>query len=483
MKIITKLTLSFLLLSNLANAIKLGSLDTSFSQDGNTDGWALYNELDTDPNHDLKFTDVLVDSQGRIIVAVSNNYDVGNNIVYGAEILRYLPNGSLDTSFGFNGSIILPYESNSENSRHIKMDLNSIDGIIIAYSYNPNSDSGMNIVLHQYNSSGTKLSEFRFGFDFGTTPSRRDDNLKDLIYIHSLSKVAIVAEIDRSTVGDTDFGIALLDMNQATGGFTLDSNFSGDGKDACFFDQDINNTTDIDTPSAITYDKDRQTLIVGGSTFEGSGTTGNGWNMAFCEFNLQGDELRKWSTLGGNIEFEQVTDVQYGVDESNIPSLYVAATVDGPNNNTDLYIARYQRNVFTSDWGLDLGFGNGNGFNTVGLSMLIIGDTDDETSELFLESDGSILLSGNGFSTSSGFSMTSLVKFTQEGEVYISWGIGEGIANNIIHQSPQIFDFVNAVAEDPTTGEIYVVGSVQASRHLGFIANMHNDMIFGNSFD
>ena len=483
MKYLTKLTLTLLLVSNLTTAINLGSLDTSFSQDGTSDGWALYNESDTDPNHSVKFTDVLVDSQGRIIVAASDNYDSGNSILFGVELLRYLPNGTLDSSFGTNGSLVIPFETNSENSLHIKMALNTIDGIILAFSYNPNTSNGMDIVVLQYNSAGTKIGEQRFGFDFGTTSARRDDNLKDLIYIPSLSKVAITAEIERTTAGDSDFGIALLDMNQATGALTLDTNFSGDGKDACYFDQDINNTTDTDTPSSITFEENSQTLIIGGSAFEGNGTNGNGWNMAFCEFDLQGSELRKWSTQGGNVEFEKASDVQYGVDESNIPSLYVAGTVDGPDGNTDIYIARYQRNVFTSDWVLDLGFGNSNGFNTVGLSMLFIGDTDDEAAELFLESDGSILLSATGFGTGSAFGMTSLVKFNQEGKVYNSWGIGDGIANNIIHQSPGIYDFVNAVTEDPSTGEIYVVGSVQASRHLGFIANMYNDIIFANSFD
>ena len=74
----------------------------------------------------------MVDSQGRIVVAASNNYDNVNSIPYGAELLRYLPNGSLDTSFAFQGSRILPRETNNENSIHIKMALNTIDGIIVA---------------------------------------------------------------------------------------------------------------------------------------------------------------------------------------------------------------------------------------------------------------------------------------------------------------------------------------------------------------
>jgi len=483
MKISTKIIMMCLLVSNLASALKLGSLDESFSQDGTSDGWALYDEQDTDPNHDLKMTDVLVDSQGRILVAVSDNYDSGNSVLYGAQLLRYLPNGTLDTSFSGDGSVIIPFQSNAENSRHIKMALNSSDGVIIAYSYVTNSSSGMDVVVLHYDNTGVKIDEQRLGFDLGASAGRKDDNFKDLIYISSLSKVAIVAEVELTTVGDTDFGIALLDMNQATGELSLDTGFSADGLTTCYFDQHINNTTDTDKPSAITFEENSQTLIVGGSAYEGDGTTGNGWNMAFCEFDLQGTELRKWSTQGGLTEFEQVSDIQYGVDESNLPSLYVAGTVDGAGGNTDMYIARYQRVVFTSEWVLDLNFGNNNGFNTVGLTMLIVGDTDDEAAELYIEKDGSLLLSGTGFGTSSAFGMTSLVKFDQEGKIYKSWGIGEGIANNIIHRSPDVYDFVNAMTEDPTTGEVYVVGSVQSTRHMGFIANMYNDMIFGNGFD
>ena len=55
--------------------------------------------------------DVVVDSQGRVLVA--GNRGIGNEFPRPSEaiVTRYLPNGSLDTSFGLDGVVALSHST------------------------------------------------------------------------------------------------------------------------------------------------------------------------------------------------------------------------------------------------------------------------------------------------------------------------------------------------------------------------------------
>ncbi|WP_051957633.1 T9SS type A sorting domain-containing protein [Altibacter lentus] len=107
-----------------------GNLDSSFDNDGivktqvGTSGSGAY--------------DILLQPDGKILVAsISNN---GNNIDF--ALLRYLPNGSLDTSFGTNGIVTTNFGANS-NERVEDLALQP-DGKIIAAGTTDNGTSGTN---------------------------------------------------------------------------------------------------------------------------------------------------------------------------------------------------------------------------------------------------------------------------------------------------------------------------------------------------
>ena len=111
----------------------------------------------------------------------------------------------------------------------------------------------------------------------------------------AFSSVEEDAEVERTGSEDTDFGVLMLNTEPSNGTLSIDTNFDSDGKNLCFFDQN-NPAGSRDKAEALVWDAVNNTVIIGGSAFEGDGVEGDGWNMAFCEFNLSGALLRKWST-------------------------------------------------------------------------------------------------------------------------------------------------------------------------------------------
>ena len=91
---------------------------------------------------------------------------------------------------------------------------------------------------------------------------------------------------------NNDFGLAVFDVNTTTAELTYDIGFSSDGKASCAFNhQDVNGSHD--KAESLVWSENNQTFIAGGSAFEGNGVSNNGWNLEFCEFNLQGSLLPK----------------------------------------------------------------------------------------------------------------------------------------------------------------------------------------------
>src|SRR5262245_24400252 len=74
---------------------------------------------------------VVLDSQGRIVVAGSTSK--GNNSDF--AVVRYTPDGQLDTTFGSAGIVTIAFGPSTDNGYGVAMD--STDRVIVAcYTYN-----------------------------------------------------------------------------------------------------------------------------------------------------------------------------------------------------------------------------------------------------------------------------------------------------------------------------------------------------------
>ena len=475
---------TLILCNNLAMAVDLGALDTSFSADGQTDGFVL--------DHELGFNrygaDVVVDSQGRIYLAGTYDYDFGGQIEKGARVERWLANGQRDTSFNGTGVVELALPPAPGNQFEYELALDSSDGVLMGYSRlfcATSSDCESELYVFHLNASGATVGNLQVSFDLGATNDRIDDDFADMVYEPLINKLAIAATVERSGQNDTDMGIAVLHVDPVSGALSLDTGFDADGKNQCWFDQ-ADPSGSEDRASAIVYHPLNQSFIVGGSAFEGNGTQGDGWNMAFCEFGLNGALVRQWSSQSGQAALESqefVADMAYTFDFIRGSGLLVAGSVSG-NGGLDYALVRYQQDQL-GQWGTDPGFAV-NGIRTVGFQYLFVGDTNDFAQELLVEADGRVIMLGNlawDDNNQLAHSAVGLARFTPYGQLDTNWGIGH--SGKAVHTFDLIsqWDHADGLAVDPQTEELYITGWSYNGDFQSLLANLHNDQIFGGNMD
>ncbi len=132
-----------------------GSLDTSFDGDG---------MVNSDLGYDYSTAySVVVDGNGKIVVA---GYATFNDPWdYDFAVVRYNPDGSLDTTFGTDGVVTTDFESTYDKANSLVID--SLGKIVVA------GESGNNFALARYNADGTLDTAFdgdgRVITDFGAS--------------------------------------------------------------------------------------------------------------------------------------------------------------------------------------------------------------------------------------------------------------------------------------------------------------------------
>jgi len=473
-----------LFFSQASISIDLGSLDTSFSNDGMTDGW----DVSNNGEFNSYASAVAVDSQGRIYVAGTYEVDFNGNPDKRARIERRLPNGDLDSSFDSDGIRELGLPPAPVGQFNYSLEINSTDGAILGYSRLfciTDNDCESEIYIYHINVNGIILSTQQIEFDLGPTNDRKDDNFADMIYIRSINKLAIVAEVENANIDDTDFGIALLDVNHTSGALSIDTSFSSDGKTTCYFDHHDPSGSE-DKAKAIVWDSLQNHIIVGGHVFEGNGINSDGYNLGFCEFDLTGTLINQWSTQSQGIAIDSrefMSDMEF-VNQSGFSTIVVSGSLPG-NGGFDFSLTRFDRNLI-GDWNQDSTFGsNGNGWVTTGFGVFLVGDTNDNSAKMVIEEDGNILVAGTA-SWDNGFpkGAIALAKYTTDGILNTNWGIGHtGKSVNPL-TNPVSWLSVMDMATGPNNEEIYVTGFMYDGLNFdSLIANMHNDSIFANNFD
>jgi hypothetical protein len=292
MKKMNLLSLTMTLLSGSVAAVDLGTLDSTFSQDGTTDGW----DMSGQTGYNWYGSDVVVDSQGRVLIAGTYQYDFNGNTALMARVERRLPNGDLDTSFDSDGirELGLPPAPQSQFNYEIIVD--SSDGVFVGYSSEycqTTNDCESDLYVYHINVNGVIVGSQQIDFDLGSSNNRKDDDFADMVYVPSINKLGIAAEVELNGADDTDYGIAVLNVDPVSGALSIDNGFSTDGQRQCYFDQN-NPAGSRDMPTAIVWYGPTSSFIVGGNTFEGNGTNGDGWNMSFCDLIWRGT----WFVVG-----------------------------------------------------------------------------------------------------------------------------------------------------------------------------------------
>ena len=311
------LAFSIFFISFSAAALDVGELDVNFSNDNDTPGYVLDGTFDRDAWGKA----VTVDKENRTYV-VTTYETTSTPPKYKIKVSRFKDDGTLDSTFGIQGEVILPTDYDFNFTGNVRIMLqdsstNTTGGPLktyayVAFSYETGTNSDSDIAILVLDADSGLITDFTtFGFDKGN-PGTNNDYLADMDIISYVDVdtwwnfVYIAAEVQRSpTAGqlDTDFGVAKLYFLGGQHNTANPNSFGTNGQKLCWFDQASNSGGTQDKPVAIKIlnpgigeSTGSEQVLVGGSAFEGNGAFNDGWNLAFCYFDSTGYLIQKWST-------------------------------------------------------------------------------------------------------------------------------------------------------------------------------------------
>lgn len=171
---------------------------------------------------------------GKVITALGSSYDIANALAiqpdgkivvvgettYGFAAVRYNTDGSLDTSFGEGGKVVILIGTRFSNAKSLAL---QSDGKIVAAGYSDNGNSNArDFALVRLNTNGTLDNSFGTGGKV-VTPVGVSDDSANAVAIQSDGKIIAAG----NSLNGSDFDFVLVRYN--TDG-SLDNSFGLGGK-------------------------------------------------------------------------------------------------------------------------------------------------------------------------------------------------------------------------------------------------------------
>ena len=304
---------------------------------------------------------IALQSDGKIVVGGYS--DIGPNVRF--ALARYNYDGSLDTTFDLDGKLNTIVGNNGIDGAY------SIaiqpDGKIIAAGISKNSSIN-NFALVRYNSNGILDSTFGLNGKKITSFGTGNASSGNSVVIQSDGKIIVAGGSNNGT--NSDFALVRYNPNGS-----LDATFDTDGK----LTTDIGNSDN--SAKSVAIQQDGKIVAVGTSY-------GIENKFALVRYNVDGsldttfDSDGKVTTIGG-----VANSVVIQADGK-----IVVAGVFNSILNDDFAILRYN-----SDGSLDTTFG------VNGKSIITIQDRNDEARGVAIQSDGKIVLAGGTTKSQIGF--------------------------------------------------------------------------------
>ena len=412
----TIITISFLLVAIITMAQNAGDLDLSFSGDGKTtiniasgadESYASAIQPDqkiilvgtgvTGQNADIElvrlYTDGQLDSsfgsEGKVVSDFGSNHEYARSVEiqpddkivvggfiynyssnYDFALIRYLPNGSLDNTFGTNGKVQTDvfYDDRLYDIALLP------DGKILAVGYTVNISGRSDIAIVKYNSDGTLDNSFGTG-GMVLTPVGTTDDFGYCIALQSNGKF-IVSGFYEVTGNNNDVFVARYNSDG-----TLDNSFGSNGISLLT----IGNGHDEVYSVAIQTDGK---IVLGGYTRVGY----NNFNLLLIRITSNGSLDSQFGNSGFIIKsFSNADDFGRFVNiQSDGKIILSGSCTINYYPYEDFFICR-----FNQDGSDDLTFGiNGTVIN-------LIGNTSSRSYSSCIQNDGKIILAGsahiNGF--------------------------------------------------------------------------------------
>jgi len=324
---------------------------------------------------------VVVDAATETILVGGSVETADRGFDFGLARLDFT--GSLDTSFGDGGRLVLPFDLGGNENDFLKaLALDDAGRILPAGEIS--RDLGQDFGVARLNPDGSLDTSFgddgfqTVAFDVG---GQRLDRAND-VAIDVDGKIVLAGDVQTSETG-FDFGVARLNPDGS-----LDTSFDEDGRRTLAFDLGGEN---VDFANAVGLDGDR--IVLGGRA-DGAVSV----QFAFARLNNDGSLDDSFGDSGQvTVDFEIDADeigLDLVVDEAG--GVLAVGTVDPPTSNRDFGVIRLR-----NDGTLDPSFG-GQGRTLV--SFDLAPNPEDQGKAIALTPDGRVQVAGVA-RTPSGFEL------------------------------------------------------------------------------
>jgi uncharacterized delta-60 repeat protein len=304
---------------------------------------------------DDSVSDVAIQADGKI-VAAGNQNNGGNSFLF--ALARYNPDGSLDTSFDGDGKVTVSFGTGSDQISAVAI---QPDGKIVVAG---NGLTNSQFQLARFNPNGTLDSSFD-GDGRATASVLGINDLPDDLVIQPDGKIVVCGTAYNGT--DDEFGVARFNPDGS-----LDTTFDGDGRVS----------TQITANDDIALDVKMQPdgkIVVAGTTLGGSG------GFVLVRYNPNGS-LDSSFGVGGQVITTVSTQNPTAYAVLIQPNGKIIAVGDSSNGtNDDFTLVRYN-----SNGSLDTSFGTGGKVMTP-----ILGN--DIAKDAALQPNGKIVVAGYAF--------------------------------------------------------------------------------------
>jgi uncharacterized delta-60 repeat protein len=354
---------------SLARFLTNGSLDYSFGSEGKvTTGFKVSN--------DFAFAQaVALQPDGKIVAG-----GLANNSTGAGEfaIVRYMPDGSLDSSFGSSGKVTTSVSGFDDRVRAI---LIQPDGRILAVGSASRAFAGLlvtDFALVRYNSDGTLDNSFG-SLGKVTTEFFGDDDYAQAVVIQADAKIVVagwITDFDSRAGRTTRFALVRYNSDG-----TLDHSFGSLGTVITLFNSEFED----DQAFAVALQPDSKILVAGWAT----GTHG-GADFALARYNTDGTLDQTFGSSGkvttdfSNLGNDKVTSMTLQPDGK----IVAAGVTDLRTSQDSFALARYN-----PDGSLDNSFGLAGKVTTTFFFDLF----DSSVSAVALQPDGKIVAVGWAF--------------------------------------------------------------------------------------
>lgn len=378
-----------------------GSLDSTFGSGGKI--------ITSFGNADDRGRSIVIQSDEKIVIA---GYS-GSGTNYDFALIRYLSDGTLDSSFGTGGKVTTDFGNSADRSNSMAI---QSDGKLIVAGYSSNG-TNTDFALARYNDDGTLDNSFssvgKVSTDFGS-------NTDECTSVAIQSDGKIVAIGRSGSPANYDFALVRYNSDGI-----MDNSFGSGGKITTAIG------TSWDVGFSIAIQNDGKILVAGESKI------GNYVNFALVRYNSNGN-LDNTFGNGGKVitDFGAATNA-YGASVAIQTDSKIVVAGTNKNGIREFALVRYNSNG-TLD----------NTFDSDGKITTAIGSSWNFCYSVVIQNDNKIVAAGYSNSGGSSYDDFTVARYNSDGSTDVSTVAKKNIEMKIFPNpasSTLIFSFQNQI--------------------------------------